>query len=260
MLKLSRPLCVCDTETTGLDPTQDRIITLGVEFHMPEGGADSQEWKFNPQANITPENSAVHGITNEMVASWPKFESKAKFIFGLLKPCDFAGFNVNFDLSVLSEEFNRCGLEFDLTGKAIIDVGLIYKKRHPRTLEAAVQQYCGHPHEGAHGALADAKATREVLEAMMETHESLAETGFEGVAQYSMVDERDGSVAVTLDNTLRKRKDGVIVYGTKRNRGVAVKDDPGYAQWILRTSFPSNTHRVVRKVLEEIEKTYQLRS
>lgn len=36
MIQLTKPLAFLDTETTGLDPQKDRIITLALEIHLPD--------------------------------------------------------------------------------------------------------------------------------------------------------------------------------------------------------------------------------
>lgn len=252
MLKLSRPLVFLDTETTGLEPQKDRIITLALETHRESLSVNPtvKEWKMNPCVPIPAEVTAVHGITDAMVAKWPTFKECRQEIITALVGCDYGGFNTTFDLQMLAEEFGRCDISFDLTRAQIIDVGMIYKKRYPRTLEAAVEQYLDRKHEGAHGASADTIATREVLEAMLKLHEPLAELDLPALAHYSLCNDRDGSIRADLAGTILKRKDGVLVYGTKRNRGVPVDQDPGYAAWILRSDFPENTKDVVRMALK----------
>lgn len=65
---------VVDTETTGVSPEQDKIIELGMvlfEFDPQTGVAfnvlDSFDELEDPGFTITPESTAVHGITDEMV-------------------------------------------------------------------------------------------------------------------------------------------------------------------------------------------------
>lgn len=66
---------VVDTETTGIDPTKDAIIELGMvvfEFDAETGIVynvlDSFDQLEDPGFPIPPESTAVHGITDEMVA------------------------------------------------------------------------------------------------------------------------------------------------------------------------------------------------
>lgn len=253
MKNLSRPLVYIDTETTGLNPQQDRIITLAIEQHLPGVQSDFPvqcEWKFNPGIPIPEEVTKIHGITNTMVKSWPPFRDHVDTILKDISGCDFAGFNTIFDLQMLHEEVTRCGKKFDFSNSNILDVGMIYKKKHPRTLSAAVQEYLGVDHDGAHGAMQDVIATRMVMEAMLQFHEPLAEMSLGTLSYYSMCDDKDGSVPLDLAGTIRKRRDGVVVFGTKRNKDVPVVNDPGYAGWMLRSDFPEQTKQVIRRILE----------
>lgn len=255
MIELSRPLAFVDCETTGLDPQVDRILTLAYEIHLP--GEDKpilDEWKFNPGVPIPMETTLVHGITDEMAQAWPKLDPRrGTIIRDRLAECDFGGFNVGFDLQMISEELYRVGLDFDLKGKRILDVGMLFKKEHRRDLSAAVALYLNRNHDGAHGAKADAIATREVFEMMPLMNKTLDGKDFAAIADFSMLNERDGSLPLDLAGTFRRRPDGVIVFGTKRNRGVPVKDDVGYAQWISRANFPRNTRVVLAQIAEELQ-------
>src|SRR5438105_2579256 len=110
----TRPLCVIDIEGTGLDVAKDRIVTLAIQsMNPPRTG--SVLFRCNPGREMSDEVIAVHGITNEMAAAWESFESQSQIIFTILDRCDLAGFNLlNYDIPILWEEFNRCGIEWVL--------------------------------------------------------------------------------------------------------------------------------------------------
>lgn len=77
--------------------------------------------------------------------------------------CDLAGYNLKrFDVPLLTNEFRRAGLDFSAQGAHLIDCYQIFVLKHPRTLRAAYQAYCGKPLVGAHAAMVDARATLEV--------------------------------------------------------------------------------------------------
>jgi DNA polymerase III subunit epsilon len=59
------PMVAFDTETTGIDPTEARIVTACVA-HVAAGSAPRvRSWIANPGIPIPPEATAVHGITDE---------------------------------------------------------------------------------------------------------------------------------------------------------------------------------------------------
>ncbi len=99
-----------DTETTGIKPEKDRIVEIAAYDPI----RDRRFEKFvNPGCPIPPEATAIHHITNEMVASAPSFaEVGAEFI----KFCEgetvlIAHNNDNFDFHFLRLEFERHALK-----------------------------------------------------------------------------------------------------------------------------------------------------
>ncbi len=109
---------VLDTETTGLDPDQDRIVSLAlckVNFsdlrHNPKNLADGleKEYVFDPGKPIPEGASRVHGIFDKDVEGKPRFDEKSKEIRGFIGKLPVIGHNVSFDKSMLSAELKRAG-------------------------------------------------------------------------------------------------------------------------------------------------------
>ncbi len=122
-LRLKWPLAILDVETTGLDPTVDRIVELAIFKQHPHGEPKLFQQRFNPQRPIPPETTAIHGIADDHVADCPAFSDRALDLRRLLEGCDLAGFNIKqFDLPCLAAEFRRAGGDFPLAGRAVIDV------------------------------------------------------------------------------------------------------------------------------------------
>lgn len=70
-----RRAAVIDTETTGTDPAQDKVIELAIvlfEYCLETGAVgrvvDSYDGLEDPGRPIPPESTAIHGITDAMVA------------------------------------------------------------------------------------------------------------------------------------------------------------------------------------------------
>lgn len=62
---------VIDTETTGLDPSQDKLVEIArVEIKERDIGSCDQMF-VNPGIPIPPQSSAIHHLTDEMVQSAP---------------------------------------------------------------------------------------------------------------------------------------------------------------------------------------------
>lgn len=255
MITLTKPLNTIDIESTGLDPVLDRIITLGiVQLHTDGETMVPFHWMFNPGKEITPENEAIHGISPEQVKDCPPFYKHAQEILAVLKGCDLCGFNIlGFDIQILWEELYRCGIELDLSDTKIVDSSVIYKKQEPRDLTAALKFYCDEEHEGAHGAMADAKAALKVFRRQIELdrYQNSLPRELGALADYCATD-RDGSKKVDFAGVIVRDKDGVYRYTHKKVRGVAVADDLGYLDWMLRSGFSEQTKKILRSLRDEI--------
>src|SRR5690606_18196522 len=107
-LKLDKPICFFDLETTGTNIATDRIVEISVLKVFPNGNKESKTWRVNPGIPIPGFASSIHGITDEMVANEPTFKELAPKVQVLIKDADLAGFNSNrFDIPLLAEELLR---------------------------------------------------------------------------------------------------------------------------------------------------------
>lgn len=52
-----------DTETTGIDPTEARVVTAALLEVGPDGAVDRGAWLVNPGIEIPERATAIHGIT-----------------------------------------------------------------------------------------------------------------------------------------------------------------------------------------------------
>ena len=101
-LKIKRPLCFFDLETTGINITNDRIVEMAVLKLHPDERIEKKVWLINPQIPIPDEVSAIHGITDQMVSDAPTFKQLSKTIYSFIKGSDLAGYNSDrFDLSLI---------------------------------------------------------------------------------------------------------------------------------------------------------------
>ena len=173
-IKLSKPICFFDLETTGINISKDRIVEVSVLKVFPNGNKESRTWLVNPEIHIPIEVSNIHGITNEMVANEPNFKTIGNQLKEMINNCDLGGFNSNkFDIPLLAEEFLRSNIDFDLENIKCIDVQNIFHKMEKRTLGAAYKFYCKKELIDAHSSKADTLATYEVLEAQIDMYSEL---------------------------------------------------------------------------------------
>lgn len=235
-----RPAFSIDIEATGVNPATDRIIQLAIV-------SENVEYNIlvNPGIPIPAGASEIHGITDADVADRPSFASEAGGVHSLLKGADLIGFNLsNFDVPLLWEELYRCGIEWDLSDTKIFDAGTLFKRREERTLAAAVRFYCDRELQDAHCAVADAKATLNVLFAQCVRY-GINPMDRDTLAKESAYDE----VRVDLAGKIVVGKDGRPTFNFGKAKGVAVEDDTGYAMWMLRNDFTQNTKKHLEAIL-----------
>lgn len=173
-MNLVRPIIFFDIEATGADATRDRLVEIALIKRAPDGQTEEKVLRVNPGVRIPTEVIAVHGITNEAIATAPFFREIAQDLFTFMQNCDLGGFGIcRFDIPLLTEEFRRAGFVFDIQNRNILDGLTIYHQRERRDLAAAFKFYCDKTLVGAHGARADALASMEVLFAQVERYSDL---------------------------------------------------------------------------------------
>lgn len=105
---------VVDIETTGFEPYCDEIIEVACIKYRDNKEIERFESLIRPP-EYTDDNGNIRyiddfiiehtGITNDMLATAPKFEDIAVELYGLLQNEILVGHNVNFDINFLLEQF-----------------------------------------------------------------------------------------------------------------------------------------------------------
>jgi len=158
---------IFDTETTGLDSREDRVIELGgIELvnRFPTGRTFH---KFiNPQGReIHPDAQAVHGISAADLADKPAFHEIAEEFLAFIDGARLVAHNAGFDIGFLNVEFGRLGHPAIEPGR-VIDTLALAKRKHPmgpNSLDALCRRYgIDNAHRTKHGALLDSELLAEV--------------------------------------------------------------------------------------------------
>ena len=230
---LDRPLVFFDLETTGLDLKKDRIVELAFIKITPQGDVLEKERRFNPEMPIPPEATAVHGITDEDVANEAPFCRRANSLAALLEGCDLSGFNVRrFDIPMLLEEFKRCGVEFSLDGRRVVDMQNIFHHEERRDLSAAARFYLDREHEEAHTALGDIRTSAAVLSAQLERYPHVPQD-LDGLHAYC---EEYAPVRTELERWFSGEEEG-RVFRRGKHKGqpldVIAREAPDYLEWMI---------------------------
>ena len=243
-LKLNRPICFFDLETTGIDVAKDRIVEISIFKVFPNGNKESKTWLVNPTISIPPQATAIHGISNEKVANEPTFTALASQVHNMIKDSDLAGFNSDrFDIPLLAEELLRAKVDFDMKNRVSVDVQTIFHKKEERTLSAALKFYCGKSLENAHSAEADTMATYEILKAQLDRYDDL-ENDMKSLSEFTT---RKKSVDFAGFIALNDKGQEIFTFGKNKNQLVddILDKEPGYYGWIQGADFPLYTKKVL---------------
>jgi len=259
-LNLNNPLVFLDLETTGINIASDRIVEIALLKINPDGTEEEKLMRINPEMPIPENSSNIHGIYDADVKDEPTFKEVAKSVANFIEGCDLAGFNSNrFDIPLLAEEFLRAGVDIDMKKRKFIDVQAIFHKMEKRTLVAAYKLYCDKDLEDAHSAMADTKATYEVLKSQLDRY------------QHTEVEDHKGQKSTPIQNDVNQLSEfssydknvdflgrivydenGVEVFNFGKNKGVPVekvlKEQPGYYGWIMNGDFPLYTKKVLTAI------------
>jgi len=265
-VKLKKDLFVFDVETTGLSVSKDRIIQLAAIKYFADGRPPIERVRYiNPGMHIPQEVTDLTGITDEMVKDSPTFKQIHKNLLDFIGDADFLGFNSNrFDIPLLLEEFERCGVQLDMTDRKYVDGLRIFHQMEPRTLKAAMKFYCNEELIKAHDALADTRATMRVFEAQIERYEGQTIDDKDGNKITPIVNDIDvlhnfvnDPNEVDFQGKIKMNSEGVAVFTfgkyQLKNVGESCAGDPGYYKWILNGDFCSDTKRIVQRLTNEFK-------
>lgn len=205
---------VTDTETTGLDPSVDRIVEIAtVWFEGEEDKQVSLHSLCNPNRDIPPEVMAVHHITNEMVAKCQPYDVIVEEVLGWAHPLYIVAHNAEFDQGFIKPLIDsnpkwictyRCAMHLwpDAPGHSNQTLRYWLKLQLDNVLPTDL-----YPHR----ALYDTIVTAHMFKKMLETH--------------------------TLEQLYELTNTPILLKTCKfpKYRGVLWKDVPhNYLQWILR--------------------------
>lgn len=158
---------IFDTETTGLDSREDRIIEFGgIELVNKFPTGRSFHYYINPQGRaVHPEAQAVHGISDSDLVGKPTFDQIVTELEHLMDGAMLVAHNANFDIGFLNAEFARLG-RGPIDPGVVVDTLAIARRKHPmgpNSLDALCRRYgIDNSHRTKHGALLDSELLAEV--------------------------------------------------------------------------------------------------
>src|SRR5690554_2810706 len=179
-----------DTETTGVDPAHDRIVTVAL-VHRDASGTTARTWLVDPGIEIPAAAAAVHGITTEHARTFGRRpvdaldEVATELAKSFSTSTPVVAFNACYDLTLIESELRRHGLPTvaERVGgplRPVIDP-LVLDREHDRfrkgkrTLGVLCELYGVTPEAGGlHSADVDVVATLDVLVALVRRYPAIA--------------------------------------------------------------------------------------
>lgn len=152
---------ILDVETTGLNPSADKIIQLSaIKYDTTGQPIDSYDTYLNPGIPIPAAASKVNGITDRMVANAPLAEDIRDKFFDFLGDDLLVGYNTTFDLKFIESTFDG-----HFTGCPYVDALPIAREAFdlPNYKLKTVAAYVGFKSSRFHNSLVDCEATAAVL-------------------------------------------------------------------------------------------------
>jgi DNA polymerase-3 subunit epsilon len=183
--------CSLDLETTGVNPLLHRIVEVGIVRFAGCEVLDTYQTLVNPGTPIPEDVTAIHGITDDMVAAAPPISA----VIGRIR--DFIGnaclviHNPAFDLAFLARCFRDDGQGDFSRGLAAFDTVRLARKAYPHLHSHRLAVLAGHFNLQAvnHRALSDARCCMDVF------HRVISQAGPKQMATLgSLMDYHGGMV------------------------------------------------------------------
>lgn len=154
------PLLLLDTETTGLDPGRDRLLSLAaLPWRGDTADGPGLDVLVDPGRPIPAASTAIHGITEQDTAGQPPYARHHHDLDRLMRERVVLGHSIGFDLAVLAAEARRARLHW--TRPAALCIGELAACALPEgqaiDLDSLARHF-GIVTEGRHSARGDALA------------------------------------------------------------------------------------------------------
>lgn len=162
---------IIDIETTGGQPTQDRITEIAIFIHDGDKVVDQYNTLINPERPIPFFITQLTGITDDMVREAPRFHEVAKDIVQFTEGKVFVAHNVRFDYSFIKKEFADLG--FNYQRKTLCTVRLS-RSLMPGLPSYSLGKLCKSVDidlQMRHRAIGDAEATAKLFDKLIKINE-----------------------------------------------------------------------------------------
>ncbi len=175
---------IIDLETTGLNPSLERITEVAILVHDGQRVVNRFISLVNPEKRIPYHIREMTGITDAMVANAPRFCEIAREIIEITEGCIFVAHNAPFDHGFIRAEYARLGYHYD---RKTLCTRRLSRKLFPNLKSYSLGNLCQHFHiriESRHRAFGDAEATVQLFEQLLQRSPSPESLPLKGVPSH----------------------------------------------------------------------------
>ncbi|MGH8982949.1 MAG: exonuclease domain-containing protein [Acidimicrobiia bacterium] len=245
---------VVDLETTGGAPEGCGITEVGA---VKLRGGECQgtfQTLVNPGEPISPVVSDLTGITEAMVRPAPRMAEVLPSLLEFVRGAVIVGHNVRYDLAFLDAALAAHGYARLLTYRRVDTLGLARRLVHDEVTDLRLATLARHlrvPTTPTHRALDDARATGEVLHALLERAGTLGVLALDDLLELPTI--RAHPTASKLKLTARlPRRPGVYLFRDRLGRPLYVGRASNLRSRVRR-HFAADGRRIVPQLLRETE-------
>jgi DNA polymerase-3 subunit epsilon len=229
-----------DLETTGTDTSKDRIIEIYAKRLTSFGEVSEYYTKINPEMDINPEASKVHGIYMEDLVSEPTFRDVASTIFDFFEGAEVSGYNIkHFDIPIINRQLLETLLRtpFELN-QTYLDCYAIIQQFEPRKLENMYFKYTNKVLFNAHSAESDVNATIELFAQILSRNSSWT---YQELRESLM----EKNKVLDFDRKFYEDEEGVVRFNFGKNKGLPIYEHEDYLKWMQGQDFSPSTKEVI---------------
>jgi DNA polymerase III subunit epsilon len=205
--------CVIDLETTGASPTQCGITEIAAARY--EGGECIGVFStlINPGVPIPPQITYLTGITEEMVGPAPTIDAALPALIEFIGNDVIVGHNVRFDLGFLNAALMSRSYQ-PFSNKVVDTLRLarrLLRDETPNCKLGTLAEAFRLEHQPTHRALADVRATADLLHLIFERAAGLGVMGLDDLLELPSLGRHPSAAKLKLTNGLPRRP-GVYLF------------------------------------------------